>query len=491
MMYETGNVTSLKDLAEAFLTFAQKSNTTTQAWELVDNRLDSFYGATLKIPKGDDEGYYVSLMFRKVTKDTYCDWFRGSINNYLSENVSHDGGTTKYGSESHENLFADTGQFVAIGLHTLFDEDLWMAEQPQITCEYESTHQPNEIKLIPELYYHYVGHTQVVEQIHLPVYPCTGCPWLTISDSDIQDYNVAVNGLVYYFTKTDYNATITFRTNNYGYPSNDYVWQSISFGRLETLDVEDAYKHPLYIGGGNQALQSDFIRYTPPHAKYPITVPGTSYRLSLRNIGMSNANILHPTKFCKANMSNFRVLIPEGVWVNLYAHEQKSDENPCNLLTVDRDYGAKHNSAYTMMGNSSHMIDTYTVNERLKMTKTSTPLNKIYVVIGDEESYDARGVLGYVPNCFGTWTRTLDDDIQEINGKKYLSVPCGWKYRLWDYEYNIGFLKEYFESTRAEPGHLALPNMVDQEQLRELYDSMINPMYTMVLRDRLLIPLED
>ena len=58
MMYETGNVTSLKDLAEAFLTFAQKSNTTTQAWELVDNRLDSFYGATLKIPKGDDEGYY-------------------------------------------------------------------------------------------------------------------------------------------------------------------------------------------------------------------------------------------------------------------------------------------------------------------------------------------------------------------------------------------------------------------------------------------------
>ena len=55
MMYSTGIVYSLKEVGEKFIDFAQQSNSNTQAWELLDDRLSSFYGATLKIPMKDWE----------------------------------------------------------------------------------------------------------------------------------------------------------------------------------------------------------------------------------------------------------------------------------------------------------------------------------------------------------------------------------------------------------------------------------------------------
>ena len=50
MMVSRGNAKSLGDVVIKFLDFAQESSYNTQAWELVDDRLDSFYGATLRVP---------------------------------------------------------------------------------------------------------------------------------------------------------------------------------------------------------------------------------------------------------------------------------------------------------------------------------------------------------------------------------------------------------------------------------------------------------
>lgn len=50
MMYETGEVESLKEMLDKFLVFAQKYNETTVSWQLIDDRSDSFFGSTLKIP---------------------------------------------------------------------------------------------------------------------------------------------------------------------------------------------------------------------------------------------------------------------------------------------------------------------------------------------------------------------------------------------------------------------------------------------------------
>ena len=50
MLTETGGVLSLRELMQKFMDFAQRSDATTQSWELLDNRYDTFYGATFKIP---------------------------------------------------------------------------------------------------------------------------------------------------------------------------------------------------------------------------------------------------------------------------------------------------------------------------------------------------------------------------------------------------------------------------------------------------------
>ena len=47
-MYVQGSASSLKEVGERFLSFIQESNETTEAWEVIDDRLDSFYGATIK-----------------------------------------------------------------------------------------------------------------------------------------------------------------------------------------------------------------------------------------------------------------------------------------------------------------------------------------------------------------------------------------------------------------------------------------------------------
>ena len=46
----SGNAKSLDAVMSKFLDFAQTSSYNTQAWKLVDDRLSSFYGATLQVP---------------------------------------------------------------------------------------------------------------------------------------------------------------------------------------------------------------------------------------------------------------------------------------------------------------------------------------------------------------------------------------------------------------------------------------------------------
>ena len=78
MMFQSGKAYSLLDLGQKFLAFAQLSNANTQAWELVDDRLSTFYGATFKIPmknwKDENDNmpyFYISLQHTNVTTNTY------------------------------------------------------------------------------------------------------------------------------------------------------------------------------------------------------------------------------------------------------------------------------------------------------------------------------------------------------------------------------------------------------------------------------------
>jgi len=49
-MLETGVVYSLKELGQKFMAFLKRSRLNIQPWELLDDRLSTFYGATLRVP---------------------------------------------------------------------------------------------------------------------------------------------------------------------------------------------------------------------------------------------------------------------------------------------------------------------------------------------------------------------------------------------------------------------------------------------------------
>ena len=80
MMYETGEVESLKELLDKFLMFAQKYNETTVSWQLIDDRSDSFFGSTLKIPLR--QYYYDGYRGKKIWIINSSDFF---------DNIVYDG----------------------------------------------------------------------------------------------------------------------------------------------------------------------------------------------------------------------------------------------------------------------------------------------------------------------------------------------------------------------------------------------------------------
>ena len=437
MITESGNATSLLDIANKFITFLQKSNSNTQAWELVDDRLNSWFGATLRIPIGDNDGFYVSLCYQRILEGTYESFARGS---YLTEDFALARGATQTSCVSHGigerqgiELFKDTGELIQIGVHTLFDSGLVMCEQPQITCE-EETIRPIECANLCNIVQTIVKDGRVSKfQTTPPRYPGTGCPWLTLSDADVDSEFVADCGLVYYFTKTNYDATITFRTNY-----KHYYWQLMAFGKFNAFTSQDEYMNPLFVAVGTQALEQAQCDYHIPYSRALGHATGNAYKLSIKNMCLSNSNLLNPTKFNDANFSNFRVLMPNGKWTSLYAHTQTAGiENffKCPggepeyrryyLLQAPSMYVKNFDCGSPMYYNCENMRDTHRITPYLESPDqpSVTREEKIYIVAG---GYGRTYIIGYLPNCFVTWSKDIKEGVYIYNKKRYLAVPNGW-----------------------------------------------------------------
>ena len=492
MIQESGVVGSLKELGEKFLEFAQKSGADAQAWELIDNRLSSFYGATLKVKipnktvDGKDPYFYISLQHTNVTSTTYREFIRNTPYNYNSElydrndTVFDSSGRPLYsksffGSNGGENPFKNTGEFIALGLHTLYDENLWMCEQGQVTCEGESKAQNNQSGILGNLWRRNgaVGANTVVS------FPGTGCPWLTISDQNKEDYITALHKIDYWFTKGDTDATITFRIAGIG--NKPARWQSISFGRMKAID-DDSYLFPLFVAGGTGAL-SQAIEIYSNNAGYPTYSAGNYYDLSMDNICMSNCNLLYPTKFNGSQVSNFRVLAPDGLWRDIFGFSQVATVKAMPIcygyvsnwgypLSRPTTYSDGH-SAIVFSCPSENRIDTYTVKESFNKNKSSTPVNEVIVVINKNISDYFSAVAGVIPNSYYTWSRSLPSGVIELNGKQYLSVPNGWEQRLFYYASYFGQV-DYW----------------DNDTLRNDFEALINGLNNNMFTHNLLIPFD-
>lgn len=189
--------------------------------------------------------FYVTLQDMKITGSTYSQFF---WKEYQNEQINH---VQRHKRSIHGhrgiNLFKHTGELIAFGLHTSFDYGLWMCEQGGVTCRYEADRQINDADLLPFWDFRPTPY----KRLDPPVFPGTGCPWLTIADRDKTEYHT--NEIHYYFTKNNTNATITVRIcDKYGIKPD--CFQSVAFGKFES---SPGYTMPLYVAGGTSALSPD------------------------------------------------------------------------------------------------------------------------------------------------------------------------------------------------------------------------------------------
>lgn len=529
-MYLKGTATSLLDMMEQFLTFAQTSDSKTQAWELVDNRLDSFFGATLKIPmklwtkNSETPHFYISFQHSSIDKNTYSNWLRGGTSftpeNYtvrgiedgsylypeypiypLSELYNHslynriyEGiyNHTKYGTINYENPFKNTGEFVAVSCHTHFNKNLMMCEQGGVTCRNETLRQFNNLNLLP-IYYEAIKRDKTNATVSnvdtgnktFPAFPGTGCPWFVLADENREEYNIKTDsdGFTFWFTKSDYSATITLRLNSCGVQPD--IYQSMSFGMMENTDKQ-SYLFPLFVAGGSQGISQDIWVHNHYDVNNPIYNAGNSYDLDARNICLSNSNLLHPTKFNGSSVSNFRVLSPGGEWRDVFAHLQTASVVKYYSCKTIYDWGYPLNSP-TSIGYNYHLAtpslgevvkyttDTYDVNGSLVQNKYDTPFQRIIVALNNNLDSNDNGIVGIVPNAYMSWSRTMPCGEIEIDGENWLSIPNGWENRMWHYPTRVGAI---------------INNEWQNKTIRDTYDRITSAYSDYIMRDRLLIKLE-
>lgn len=249
------------------------------------------------------------------------------------------------------------------------------------------------------------------------------------------------------------------------------------------LLLRDSYLFPLYVGGGNQALSQDIYRFTPTRNDCPTYTAGNVYDLDVKNICLSNSNILHATKFNNADMSNFRIMSPSGEWIDIYNHTQATSivQHPtCSLNCTANVYsnilvspvigaGMGMETSFPHGNSFLHRIDTYTIKEELNQYKHSTNLDRVVVGLKRTIKPETNGLMGVVPNLYSSWSLSAKAGEKEDKGIEYLFVPNGWDGRLWYYPTYVGQLaytendwaRQNIENriigTNVIHGHLVIP----------------------------------
>ena len=289
------------------------------------------------------------------------------------------------------------------------------------------------------------------------------------------------NTLTYWFTKNDYSATITYRVTR---PLDEQdVYQSMSFGLMDCVD-DATYKFPLFVAGGSGALTQDIWVFGRITGGMPTYTQGNSYTLDIKNIALSNSNLLYPCKFNGSNVSNFRILSPEGIWKDIYGMQQ--DATVVHYFSCGGiwDWGyplnepkwleaANLHGAYPSRADTTHTTDTYRIKEKVDKLKFSSPFTRIIVYQTDAIEHKENGIYGMLPSNYMSWSKTMPSGEVTISGKRYLSVPNGWDGRLRHYPTEVGVVvnDKWQNKTALAP--------FDTAQLHNKFDN------------KMLIPLEE
>ena len=497
--------------------------------------------------------FYISFQYTKVTKDTYKNAVQYKKDTYESHifgrkytgNESDDKCLsteldqfqtihtpedvqahfiTKYGTDNNWNMFCNTGEFIAIGIHTSYAEDKFMCQQLQVNCNEEYQYSRGDYINLMKIRKYFTGAvTSEGTPIVPPMFPATGCPWICVSDDNIEKYGVQLYRSIHvsigdistksirksptksvrkaksesyrlekylprycYITQTDKSITLSIELNDCN-GKRPTLWQSASVGMVDDLQAEN-YPFPLYACGGSQGIKQDLYKYTPTHGNCYTHLEGNVYDLSADNICLSNSNALHPTKFYNSNSSTFKVLSPEGKWYNIFNRRQDAKVvglSNCGGCTPDfkcvmeEPYGYV-SSSHRLYPEINHKKKTTTFkemhDEEPYLEKTHpTQISKLSIYLNKSLNHGETEIIGEIPLHYSCYDESMPCGEVFINDKRYLCLPNVWDWRLWYYEYVYGYEN----------------NKWTQEYVRNRFDKIFMPKRYERINDKLLIRLED
>lgn len=401
--------------------------------------------------------YYVSFVCMKVDSPSMMNTITVNSNqtHFYFKSTYPKSTSSKYGgSEGMLNTFKNSGEFVAVVVHTEYDDALFASEQFQANCNAEFVAQ-NDAYSESGVLQNLLKASGEQGYYPVPIYPTAGAPWLTISKRNINEYknDSIINPYTpigVWLTRDNYSMTITTNLRSVADDKLN-LYQNIVFGCLDIKPIN--HVHNLYCGGGSGGLCQDIqVNSNIRTGRLPYTA-GNVYDLDMDNIAMSNSNILHTTKFNQSTSSNFRMLASDGVWKNIFTHKQDASavsyptlgypEDWAYVLNNVVDYFSEH-SIYPRMSNdckrlSSKYINTNGYvnvvgkNELVNEHKLSNYMQRIRINLNPNMPHNEYRSTGAIPHCFVTWDDECPAGEVEIGGKKYLSIPCGWEGRLYNY----------------------------------------------------------
>jgi hypothetical protein len=438
MIYAKGTVSSLLEVAEAFKTFCLTSNGTTNAWTLIHDETDSFYGTTLRFAGLEADSYgYISFFHKRIVKGTtYNEWYNDTFH-YLSEPYLHTGidssgnSNTVSGSSGTVDIFNENGYMLPFSVHKQYSSNIYMVEQGG-GYKLDGT----DMNLLPFKNI-YQTSTNTSEWTFIPPpFPGTGMPMLCMSDDNIDN----TYGINYYFVRTNNSATITININD--------MWQTISLGFLDGIDT-DTYKFPAYVSGGSLGLKNSLWIYTPYGSMYPTYLSGNTITLDMRFIGMSNATLVNSTKF-NSNVSNFLIMSADGVWENYYNYAQECTVKPYYTpVGAVTNWGTQlekptksgnHNGIFPNDTDTTKLLDGVVYSSGTYEAQYMLfPIMPYKYSLSDGDY----GVIGFVQNCFALFSNYASEGVVTINNINYLIVPNGWKDRALYYPSHIGVYAEW------------------------------------------------
>ena len=428
---------------------------------------------------------YISLQYNKITPTTYNEWLTNTKDHYMSETFNSNRlrpvwyssslvyeRTTISNQRQNDiaNIFKNTGEVLFISPHIKYDKNLWMAEQGGIACDHETRNQSIEDNCLRAQHIRYPvsGGTPQLYWNKLPPFPSLGCPMFTIREDQLTaSRELGEDAIKYYFVRTNTSASIVIYSRMTDSSSDKFGVQHMSFGALDCFSISEQFMYPLYVAGGNGALDKEhWVSYLPTGGP-PQHEVGNIYDLYMGNVSMSNSNLILSAKFNGSNTTNFRVLCPDGHWDNIFNVVQTCtlivDPDECfptpwtpryyiynEPVVGGSELGDNRFGGTTLEhgNNSIKKIDTHLI-KRGYISPPSTrmvtediiansPITPIVPVFSSHKTVSPElwnrhryGPIGKIPLCYSTWSRYLRFGELEVNGKKFLAIPCTYEDKLW------------------------------------------------------------